>query len=170
MTERKPADMSFRSWVDQQIHEATERGEFDNLPGAGKPLPRSNEADDGQAWLRDYLRREGVNTEEVLPEPLRLRKEAERLAGSVHLLASEQHVREAVAGLNERIMKWRRIPLGPPIFVALVDEQEMVARWTEARPASPPGAPAAPAAPPAAARRRWWRRRGAPPGPPGAAG
>jgi Domain of unknown function (DUF1992) len=161
MTERKPADMSFRSWVDQQIHEAAERGEFDNLPGAGKPLPRSNGADGGQAWLRDYLRREGVNTEEVLPEPLRLRKEAERLAESVHLLASEQHVREAVAELNERIMKWRRIPLGPPIFVALVDEQAMIIRWTEARPSGTPDASPAPAsdqAPARTTRRRWWRR------------
>jgi hypothetical protein len=162
MTERKPADMSFRSWVDQQIHEAAERGEFDNLPGAGKPLPRSNEADDGQAWLRDYLRREGVNTEEVLPEPLRLRKEAERLAGTVHLLASEQHVREAVAELNERIMKWRRIPLGPPIFVALVDEQAMIIRWTDAQSAGQPDdspAPASDRAPTRAARGRRWRRR-----------
>jgi hypothetical protein len=38
MTERKPARMDFDSWVDQQIREATERGEFDNLPGKGKPL------------------------------------------------------------------------------------------------------------------------------------
>jgi Domain of unknown function (DUF1992) len=157
MTERKPADMSFRSWIDQQIHEAAERGEFDNLPGAGKPLPRSDEADDGQAWLRDYLRREGVNTEEILPTPLRLRKESERLAESVHLLASERHVRDAVADLNERIMKWRRVPLGgPPIFVALVDEEAMLTRWAQAQPSTQPDnlPPAAPSQP-----RRWWRRR-----------
>lgn len=162
MTERKPADMSFPTWVEKQIHDAEERGAFDNLPGAGKPLPKSDEADEGQAWLRDYLRREGVSTEEMLPTPLRLRKEAERLADTVHLLASEQHVREAVAELNERIMKWRRIPLdGPPIFVALVDEEAMLTRWTEARPPGRPDAEASvagrsPARPP---RRRWWRRR-----------
>jgi hypothetical protein len=38
MTERKPPGMSFESWVDKQIREATERGEFDGLPGAGKPI------------------------------------------------------------------------------------------------------------------------------------
>ena len=27
-----------KSWMDQQIREAQERGEFDNLPGTGKPL------------------------------------------------------------------------------------------------------------------------------------
>ena len=39
MTERKPPEMTFRSWIDQQISEAAERGAFDNLPGAGKLLP-----------------------------------------------------------------------------------------------------------------------------------
>src|SRR5580693_10542246 len=83
MTERKPPEISFVSWIDQQINEAAERGAFDNLPGAGKPLPRGGEAADGQAWLRNYLRREGVSTEELLPVPLRLRKEVERLTGTV---------------------------------------------------------------------------------------
>src|ERR1700693_4530434 len=69
MTERKPPDLSFTSWIDRQINEAAERGAFDNLPGAGKPLPRRNEADATQAWLRDYLRREGVSADELLPTP-----------------------------------------------------------------------------------------------------
>ena len=41
MTERKPREISFTSWIDRQINEAQERGDFDNLPGAGKPLPRA---------------------------------------------------------------------------------------------------------------------------------
>ena len=74
MTERKPPEISFASWIDQQINEAAERGAFDNLPGAGKPLPKRGAADDVQAWLQDKLRREGVSAEEILPTPLRLRK------------------------------------------------------------------------------------------------
>jgi len=36
---RKPGDpKDWESWIDQQIREAQERGEFDNLPGKGKPL------------------------------------------------------------------------------------------------------------------------------------
>ena len=34
--QRRPGD--WEKWVDQQIREAQERGEFDNLPGTGKPL------------------------------------------------------------------------------------------------------------------------------------
>jgi hypothetical protein len=159
MTERKPSGMTFRSWIDQQIHEAAERGAFDNLPGAGKPLPNRGESDDGQAWLRDYLQREGVSTDVLLPTPLKLRKDAARLAEEVPALPSEQDVRDAVAELNHRIREWRRIPVGPPIFVALVDEDAMVAAWRAAQPAP---AVAPPSPPPAAApaRRPWWRRRG----------
>jgi hypothetical protein len=133
VTERKPAGMSFTSWIDEQIAAAQERGAFDNLPGAGKPLPKRREADDGLTWVRDLLKREGLSTDELLPTPLKLRKQSERLAESVQELQSEQEVRGAVAELNRQIAQWRRIPDGPPIFVRLVDADEMVARWREGR-------------------------------------
>jgi hypothetical protein len=161
MTERKPPEISFASWIDQRINEAAEQGAFDNLPGAGKPLPGRGQADDGQAWLRDYLRREGVSGEELLPTPLRLRKEVERLTATVQDLRSEDEVREVVAGLNQRILEWRRIPAGPPVFLRLVDEEAMVARWRDARRGS--SSPAPDACPPRdtpSPRPRWWRRRG----------
>ena len=158
MTERKPPGMSFTSWIDQQINEAEERGLFDNLPGEGKPLPDPGEEDFGEAWLRDYVRREGVPAEELLPTPLRLRKDAERLAERVRDFRTEREVREAVADLNERIMDWRRLPLGPPIFVPLVDEELMVGRWRDARPETAPADPGGPADARPAGRRRRWRR------------
>jgi hypothetical protein len=159
MTERKPPEISFASWIDQQINEAAERGAFDNLPGAGKPLPKRGEADDGQAWLRDKLRREGVSAEELLPTPLRLRKEVERLTDTVQDLRSEQDVREVVKGLNQRILAWRRIPEGPPVYLPLVDEESTVARWRDAqrRPSSPAQA-RAPARDVPSPRPRWWHR------------
>ncbi len=158
MTERKPSGMSFTSWIDQQIQEAEDRGAFDNLPGAGKPLPNRGEADDGLAWLRDKLHKEGVPTDELLPTPLKLRSQRQRLAESVPGFRSEQEVRDAVAELNHRIMEWRRLPLGPPIFVPLVNEEEMLERW-RARPASSPAEPVRPAEGSEPARRRWWHRR-----------
>jgi hypothetical protein len=165
MTERKPRDMTFRSWIDQQISEAEERGAFDNLPGAGKPLP--NRGNDENAWLIDWIRREGISTEELLPTPLKLRKQSSRLARRVHEMRSEQEVRDAVAELNYQIVEWRKIPTGPPIFVALVDAEAMVAKWREAQVLPvPPSASSPPTAAPSVAlrpdaprRRRWWRRQ-----------
>jgi hypothetical protein len=165
MTERKPQGMSFTSWIDQQILDAEKRGVFENLPGAGKPLdlkPESD-ADYGQAWVRDYARREGVQPEEFLPTPLRLRREAELLAEAVAEMRSEREVRETVADLNRRIVDWRRIPVGPPVFVRLVNSDEMVDRWRQAQAARQPHPPAGPAAGTSAQAgprtRRGWRRR-----------
>jgi hypothetical protein len=67
MTERKPQDTTFRSWIDQQISEAEERGAFDDLPGTGKPLPNWRDAEN--AWLIGWVQREGISTEELLPTP-----------------------------------------------------------------------------------------------------
>ena len=183
MTERKPPDMSFPSWIDQQIAEAEKRGAFDDLPGTGKPLPNLGAGDYGQVWLRDYLRREGVSSEEFLPTPLKLRKQRERLAENVHHLRSEEEVRDAVRELNRLIVDARRNPEGPAIFVPLVNQGEMVARWKaahEARPPASPGAGSASGTSPASgtgpspdagagagataaggtpSRRGWWRRR-----------
>ena len=138
MTERKPPPMSYTSWIDQQIADAERRGLFDDLPGAGKPLnirpgAADGDGDYGQAWLRDYARREGVAAEEMLPAPLRLRREIERLAESAGEFRSEAEVREAAADLNRRIVEWRRIPVGPPIHVRLVNADDLAERWRTAR-------------------------------------
>ena len=179
MTERKPQGMSFTSWIDQQIADAERRGLFDNLPGAGKPLDLKPAGGDyGQAWVHDYARREGVPPAEFLPAPLRLRREIEQLAETVGDMDSEQEVREAVADLNRRILQWRRMPVGPPIFVRLVNKDEMLARWRSAQaakrarppqppttgPAAQPGGAGSPgsasgSASPRRKRLGWWRRR-----------
>jgi Domain of unknown function (DUF1992) len=180
MTERKPPQMKFSTWIDQQIADAERRGVFDDLPGKGKPLnikPGAADGDYGQAWLRDYARREGVPAEEMLPTPLRLRREIERLAETAGEFRSEAEVREAAADLNRRIVEWRRIPLGPPIHVRLVNADDLVARWraarreqagrqqqtgrqqqlthSEPRQHPTPQQPQAPRSP----RRRWWHWR-----------
>ncbi len=155
MTERKPVNLSFTSWIDQQIDEASQRGAFDDLPGAGRPLPRRAAGDAAQAWLQDWLRREGVTADDLLPTPLRLRKEVERLTGSVHELPSEQQVREIAAELNRQIIQWRRIPEGPPVYLRLVDADALVARWRATRPPAPPMGQEDSARP----RRRWRRRK-----------
>ncbi|GGL45372.1 DnaJ family domain-containing protein [Nocardia jinanensis] len=132
MAERKPAGTDFESWVDRKIREATERGEFENLPGAGKPLPGAgNSYHDENAWLRDYLRREGVSGDVMLPPSLLLRRDAERLPETVREADSEEEVRATVAELNRRIVDWLRMPAGPQVPIAPVDADEIVREWRE---------------------------------------
>jgi hypothetical protein len=103
-----------------------------------------------------------VAAEELLPTPLKLRKERERLAESVSRLRTEQEVRDVVRDLNRRIMEWRRIPTGPSIFLSLVGEEAMVSRWRQGQSAAPATATAGRprAGQPEPSRQRWWHRPG----------
>jgi hypothetical protein len=152
---RKPFGLSFETWIDKQIREATERGEMNNLPGAGKPLPGAGQPHDEQWWIKNYLKREGLTAESMLPTPLQLRKEIERLPELVAELRSEREVREVVADLNRRIVEWMRSPSGPPIRVAKVDAEAVVEQWKADRPVPRPVPRPGPVR-----KARWWRRRG----------
>ncbi len=143
----------FESVVDRQIRLAAERGEFDNLPGAGKPLPNWGGQDDELWWIKDYLRREGLTSEAMLPTSLQLAREVERLPERVRAMLSEQVVREAVADLNERMAAYAHTPSPPYVSLKPVDPDDAVAHWRAAH--EPPPAP--PVDPPSAANRRGWR-------------
>jgi hypothetical protein len=147
----------YESVIDQQIRKAEERGDFADLPGKGKPLPGLDGPDDENWWIKSWIRREGVPSEALLPTPLQLRKEAERLPETVRDLPTEEAVRAAVAEVNRRIAEWVRTPSGPAVPVRPVDTDAILQEWRSARPTPPPApAPAAPER----TRTRWWRRRG----------
>lgn len=133
MTERKPPDQTFESWIDKQVREATERGEFDNLRGAGQPIPGVGTQVDENWWLRGYLRREGVRADGMLPDSLVLRRDVERIQETVAELDTEREVRAAVAELNQRVVRYVRVPTPPHVPVGPVDADTVVRRWRDER-------------------------------------
>src|SRR5947208_9650382 len=129
MTERKPAGVSFETWIDAQIRLARERGEFDDLPGTGKPIPPGG---DGLDWLARKLREESVDPATFLPPSLALAREVEQLPDRLRAERSEARVREIADDLNARIYQAYRLPQdGPPIRVAPVDVDAVVAQWRD---------------------------------------
>jgi hypothetical protein len=94
------------SRIEQRIREAQESGAFDDLPGAGKPLPGRGQPYDENWWLREFVRRE---TQAASPEAVTaVRAEIEALPAAVDRLASEAAVRDHVDELNSRIVRARR--------------------------------------------------------------
>lgn len=118
----------FESWIDRQIREAIERGEFDNLPGAGKPLEGLSDRQDDDWWIKRKLERENIRP--PLPMSLALRRESADILDTVAPLRSETQVREAVDDLNSRILYARRRGVdGPPVVVPVLDADEVVRQW-----------------------------------------
>jgi Domain of unknown function (DUF1992) len=124
--------MRYESWVERQIREAIERGEFDNLPGQGKPIKGLNGRDDENWWVKSYLEREQLPL--PLPTSLALRKEVMELPEMLADVPDEESVREIVKDLNHRIAGSHRIRAdGPPIVIGLVNVEQAVAEWRRRR-------------------------------------
>jgi hypothetical protein len=47
----------FESSIDRVIREAMESGDFDDLPGAGQPIPGAGTVDDEGWWIRSWVER-----------------------------------------------------------------------------------------------------------------
>jgi hypothetical protein len=137
MTRRKPPKVSFRWWVDRQIGEARDRGEFDDLPGAGQPLPKPTGNDAATDWVLRQVRADGHDTKALLPPALALKREVQDLPGRLAGERSERQVREVVEDLNERIRQaYLNHHSGPPLTVAPVNLEEAVESWRRSRAAS----------------------------------
>ena len=131
---------SYESHIDRLIREATERGEFDNLPGAGKPLNLGG-ADDPDWWIKSKMRQEGLDFDGALPTVVSLRKEAAGFPESLRELATEASVRTVLADYNDRVRADRlrpRAPRLPPLVAPLIDIDAMVERWRSQPPAARP--------------------------------
>jgi hypothetical protein len=49
------------SFVDRIVREAIARGEFDDLPGTGKPLPGEGTIDGEGWWIRRWITRSRID-------------------------------------------------------------------------------------------------------------
>ncbi|WP_182524888.1 DUF1992 domain-containing protein [Nocardioides dongkuii] len=143
-----------QTWVDHQIRVAMERGDFDDLPGAGKPLGDLGTQHDPEWWLKKLVERERLV---VLPPSVALRKEDAELDDRLDRLHAEREVRAAVEDFNQRVVAARyRLPEGPPLVTMPRDLEETLEAWRTRR-AERRRTAAAPA--PEPPRRRWWQRR-----------
>ncbi len=149
------------SWVDQQIRVAMAKGEFDNLPGAGKPIKDLGTEHDPDWWLKQLIEREQVTG--VLPPSLQLRKDDAELDRRLDELSAESEVRHEVEAFNARVMKARYTPVdGPPLVTQPRDVDATVSAWRErraARRAQLAAQRSRPAVPPAKPQRRGIFRR-----------
>jgi hypothetical protein len=126
------ARIRFQSqWVEQQLRIAQERGDFDNLPGTGKPIEGLGGEHDPDWWLKKLVEREHIS---VLPPALALRKEDAELDGRLDAITAESEVRREVEDFNARVLKARYTPVdGPPLITMPRDVDQTVEAWRDRR-------------------------------------
>ncbi|MDQ4213409.1 DUF1992 domain-containing protein [Microbacterium capsulatum] len=140
------------SLVETAIQVAMRQGRFDDLPGAGKPIPGLGDHHDPDWWIRRKIERENLTG--LGPPALMLRVEDRELEARLDALPREQDVRAVLADFNRRVIEARRQLLGgPPVVTKPRDVDAEVEAWRARR------VPAAPEpAPPAPSKRRRFRR------------
>lgn len=141
--------------VETAIQQAIRRGDFDDLPGAGKPIEGLGEHHDPDWWIRRKIESEQLSG--LGPPALALRVEHAEFAERLDALTSERDVREYVTDFNTRVREARLQLLGgPPVVTPEHDVEAEVAAWHERREARPQAAARAPE--PERPKRRWFRR------------
>jgi hypothetical protein len=154
-------------WVDAQIRNAMARGEFDNLPGAGKPIEGLGGTHDPEWWVKSLIEREQITG--LGPPAITLRKEDAELDARLDRVHSETEVRRILDDFNARVVDARRqLRGGPPVVTPTRDVDAEVDAWRsrrevrrrEWRASAGSHQSAEPAEPveTGSRRRRWWRR------------
>jgi len=136
MTERKPPEKTWKTWVEEQIQDAQREGGFDRLEGHGKPIPGIEAPYDPLWWVKKLIEREKLS---VLPLALEVRARVDHMLERVWPLASEAAVRDRVAAINAEIARANRTTAsGPPTTLSPLDVENVVADWRRRRSPSPP--------------------------------
>lgn len=142
MTEHKPDDpdatppsmneQQRAAYVETAIVQAIRRGDFDDLPGAGKPIPGLGDHHDPDWWIRRKIQTENLTG--LGPPALTLRVEHAQMKETLDALTRESDVRDAVEDFNRRVIEARRQLLGgPPVVTPTRDVDAEVAAWRDRR-------------------------------------
>ena len=151
--------------VESAIEQAVRRGDFDDLPGAGKPL-HLPAAHDPDWWINQRLASGEIDSEALLPVVVLLRKEFERRAETLAALPHARAAREYAEDFTARVHQDRRANPFQRMLAPAWDPADAAQQWNqlqaaagpaEESPTRPEPPAAAPGRTPAGRRHPWWR-------------
>jgi len=119
-------------YVEISIQQAIRRGDFDNLPGAGKPIEDLGTTYDPDWWIRKKIERENITG--LGPPALTLRTENAQLDERIDATNTEDDVRALLDDFNKRVITARRqLQGGPPVVTPTRDVDAELELWRERR-------------------------------------
>ena len=128
----QPCMEQHAEFVEIQIPQAMRRGDFDDLPGAGRPLKNLDRVHDPDWWIRQKIEDERITG--LAPPALTLRTESEGLEARIDGMYSEPAVRELLEQFNTRVVEARRqLKGGPPVVTPTRDVEAEIDGWRSRR-------------------------------------
>jgi hypothetical protein len=119
-------------FVEISIAQAMRRGDFDDLPGAGKPIRNLDQIYDPDWWIRQKIENERITG--LGPPAFTLKTEDAALDARLDAAGSERAVREILDDFNARVIDARRqLKGGPPVVTPTRDLDAELGRWRERR-------------------------------------
>ena len=126
MSERKPFGITWNSWIDRQIEESRQRGDFDNLPGKGKAFPKSDQPYEDDWWIKSKMKDENFN---LTPQTIKVRKKVEEWLSKYYKLSNIELVKFQAEQLNRDIIEANKGDLGPLLPQELLDIDQICKDW-----------------------------------------
>jgi len=111
--------------VERAIQAAQEAGEFDDLPGSGRPIPGIDRPYDPAWWVRNWVERDRADAE-VRELSARLRREVPQAVG----LEDAAEARARLEALNQAIDRVNAQNNGS-IALARVDVDRLLQHFTD---------------------------------------
>ncbi len=108
----------FQKIVEKRIQEALERGEFDDLPGQGKPIQIEDDSGVPEDLRLAYKVLKNAN---CLPPELQLRKEIRQMEDLLDSIPDEKEKYRQIKKINYKIMKLNLMGKRSP----LLEEREI---------------------------------------------
>jgi hypothetical protein len=99
--------------VEQRILEAVERGEFDNLPGQGKPLPLEDDRHVPEDLRVAY---KILRNADCLPLEVQEKREIRQMEDMLASLPDEEERYKLIKKINYRIMKLNELGRKSPLL------------------------------------------------------
>jgi hypothetical protein len=99
--------------VERKIQEAMERGEFDNLPGQGKPLPLEEDSHIPEELRVAY---KILKNADCLPPELEAKKEIRQMEDLLANIPDEKERYKLIKKINYMIMRLNMMGKRSPLF------------------------------------------------------
>lgn len=104
---------AFQKIIERRIKEAQESGEFDNLPGQGKPLSFEDDQNIPEELRLVY---KILRNADVTPPELQLRKEIRTLEDMLDNIPDEKEKLRHIKKINYKIMQLNMMGKGSPLL------------------------------------------------------